>query len=134
MPFNLVLAGLSLVRRIINLSLIAAWAVLLGSSLCMVVSPACAQSTQGATATESKTPPARVPVSVAREISQADEVVITEEGERTTFEYKVNGQLRLIRVIPAVGPEYYLYPEDQTLEAGIDQSDRLIVRWKLLEF
>ena len=132
MPFDLVLAGLSFVRRIINLSLIAAWAVLLGSSLCMVVSPARAQFTPGTA--ESKTPPARVPVSVAREISQADEVLITEEGERTTLEYKVNGQLRLIRVIPAVGPEYYLYPEDQTLEASIDQSDSLIVRWKLLEF
>ena len=76
----------------------------------------------------------RVPASVAREISQADEVIITEQGERKTFEYKVNGRLRVIRVIPAVGPEYYLYPEDQSLEAGIDQSDSLLVRWKILEF
>ena len=75
-----------------------------------------------------------VPASVAEEISRADEVIITEEGERTTYEYRANGVLRLIRVIPAVGPEYYLYPEDQTREAGIDQSDALLVRWKLLEF
>ena len=75
-----------------------------------------------------------VPASVAGEISRADEVIITEEGEQTTYEYRANGVLRLIRVVPAIGPEYYLYPEDQTLEAGIDQSDALLVRWKLLEF
>ena len=74
------------------------------------------------------------PSSVAHEISQADEVVITEEGERTTYEYWVNGQMRLIRVVPAVGPEYYLYPEDVSHEAGIDQSDPLLVRWRILEF
>ena len=78
--------------------------------------------------------PAPVPASAAQAISSADEVIITEEGELTTYEYRLNGELRLIRVIPAIGPEYYLFPEDQTLEAGIDQSDALLVRWKLLEF
>ncbi len=78
--------------------------------------------------------PAPVPASAAQAISSADEVVITEEGEQTTYEYRLNGELRLIRVVPAVGREYYLYPEDQMLEAGIDQSDALLVRWKLLEF
>ena len=78
--------------------------------------------------------PSPVPASVAEEISGADEVIITEEGEQTTYEYRANGVLRVIRVVPAVGPEYYLYPEDQALEAGIDQSDALLVRWKLLEF
>ncbi len=77
---------------------------------------------------------APVPASAAQAISSADEVVITEEGEQTTYEYRLNGELRLIRIVPAVGREYYLYPEDQTLEAGIDQSDALLVRWKLLEF
>ncbi len=78
--------------------------------------------------------PAPVPAAAAQAISSADEVIITEEGEQTTYEYRLNGELRLIRVVPAVGPEYYLYPEDQTLEGGIDQSDGLLVRWKLLEF
>ncbi|MCY4278592.1 MAG: DUF2782 domain-containing protein [Gammaproteobacteria bacterium] len=78
--------------------------------------------------------PAPVPAAAAQAISSADEVIITEEGEQTTYEYRLNGELRLIRVVPAVGPEYYLYPEDQTLEGGIDQSDALLVRWKLLEF
>jgi len=77
---------------------------------------------------------APVPASAAQAISSADEVVITEEGEQTTYEYRLNGELRLIRIVPAVGREYYLYPEDQTLEAGINESDALLVRWKLLEF
>ena len=117
-------------RRIINLSLVSAWALLLPTGLCVLPVSAFAQPE----AVEPVESPPKVPVSVAREISQADEVIITEEGERKTFEYKVNGQLRVIRVIPAVGPEYYLYPEDQSLEAGIDQSDSLLVRWKILEF
>ena len=120
------------VRRIINLPLASLRSLALISLLGL--SPPSAYGQDNESAEASQTPPARVPASVAREISQSDEVVITEEGERTIYEYWVNGETRVIRVIPAVGPEYYLYPEDQTLESGIDQSDPLLVRWKLLEF
>ncbi len=120
------------VRRIINLPLVALRPLALTTLLAVPMAGTFGQDNESPEAAQS--PPVRVPASVAREISQADEVVITEEGGRTTYEYWVNGEMRVIRVIPAVGPDYYLYPEDQTLESGIDQSDPLLVRWKILEF
>ena len=117
-----------LVRRIINPSPPSLWN---GRALAVALLLGLASSQVAAQSEEDKR---QVPASVAREISQADEVVITEEGDRRTYEYKANGQLRLIRVVPAAGPEYYLTPEDQSLESDMDQSDSLIVRWKLLEF
>lgn len=120
------------VRRIINLPLVFVRLLALTTLLAVPTAGTYGQDSESPEAAQSR--PARVPASVALEISQADEVVITEEGERTTYEYWVNGEMRVIRVIPAVGPDYYLYPEDQTLESGIDQQDPLLVRWKILEF
>lgn len=120
------------VRRMINPTPASLRPLVFIAMLALTVPSVRAEDDQSAAI--SHTPPARVPASVAREISLADEVVITEEGERTIHEYWMNGEMRVIRVIPAVGPEYYLYPEDQTLESGIDQSDPLLVRWKILEF
>lgn len=120
------------VRRIINPTLATLRSLALVAAFSLMAPGARGQDDTQPPAAE--TPPTRAPASVAREISQADEVVIIEEGERTIHEYWMNGEMRVIRVIPAVGPAYYLYPEDQTLEAGIDQSDPLLVRWKFLEF
>ncbi len=116
-------------HRIINplRSSIRPFALIFGLTLFAVSASARGQDSQS-------TADARVPTSVAREISRADEVVIREEGERTTHEYWVNGEMRLIRVVPATGPEYYLYAEDHTQVDGIDQSDALLVRWTLIEF
>ncbi len=120
------------VRHIINPPLVSLRAYALMAVLGLLAPSAGAEESQSPSATQA--PSARVPASVAHEISQSDEVVITEEGERITYEYWANGEMRVVRVVPAVGPEYYLYPEDQTLETGVDQSDPLLVRWKLLEF
>lgn len=120
------------VRRIINLPRTSLRGIVF-IALVGLLAPI-AHSQEDQPSADSQTPTTRVPASVAREISQADEVVITEEGERVTYEYWMNGEMRVIRVVPAVGPEYYFYPEDQTLESGIDPSEALLVRWKLLEF
>lgn len=40
------------------------------------------------------------------------EVTIRQEGKETIYEYRVNGQLTLVRVIPAFGPPYYFVDSD----------------------
>ena len=46
-----------------------------------------------------------------RSISEP-QITIRHEDKKTYYEYRVNGVLREIKVVPAVGPEYYLVPAD----------------------
>ena len=55
--------------------------------------------------------------------------------ERTVYEYRQNGQLRMIKVVPKFGKPYYLAPRDPTLGWGdLEQADSLIAQWVLWEF
>jgi hypothetical protein len=40
------------------------------------------------------------------------EVTIKQDEQETVYEYRVNGQLTLVRVIPKVGPPYYFVDSD----------------------
>lgn len=67
--------------------------------------------------------------------TRGQDVTITEGAERTIYEYKQNGVLRMIRVVPAVGRPYYLAPEDPTRGFGdLEQADTLLPQWILFEF
>ena len=55
--------------------------------------------------------------------------------ERTVYEYRQNGQLRMIKVVPKFGKPYYLAPRDPTRGWGdLEQADSLIAQWVLWEF
>ncbi len=40
------------------------------------------------------------------------QVTIVRKDKETRHEYRVNGRLYMIRVVPAVGPEYFLIDQD----------------------
>jgi hypothetical protein len=63
------------------------------------------------------------------------DVTIVEEEDRTVMEYRQNGYLRMIRVVPKIGKPYYLVPRDPT--AGIEdleRADTLLPSWVIVEF
>ncbi|MHB0776104.1 DUF2782 domain-containing protein [Halomonas sp. WWR20] len=42
----------------------------------------------------------------------APDVTIRQEDDRTVKEYRINGQLYAIEIVPAAGPSYYLIDRD----------------------
>lgn len=65
------------------------------------------------------------------------EINIIQEEDRTVEEYRVNGQLYMIKVTPIVGPAYYLMDTDGdgTLEHRRNELENPEVpNWILLEW
>ncbi|MFW6093258.1 MAG: DUF2782 domain-containing protein [Pseudomonadota bacterium] len=63
------------------------------------------------------------------------DVTIIAEEDRTIHEYRQNGQLRMIRVVPAFGKPYFLVPRDpaQGFE-DLERADMLLPSWVIVEF
>ena len=63
------------------------------------------------------------------------DVVLRETEERTIYEYRQQGRLTMIKVVPKVGRPYFLVPADRSENFGdIDRSTRLIPQWVIREF
>jgi len=63
------------------------------------------------------------------------DVVIIEGEERTVYEYRQSGQLRMIRIVPKTGKPYYLVPMDQTRNFGdLEQAETLVKQWVIIKF
>jgi hypothetical protein len=68
------------------------------------------------------------------------EITIIQRTDKTVEEYRVNGQLYKIKVIPKVGPPYYLVDSTgdgtfQTVPVGDGpQPDLLIPQWVLIRW
>lgn len=57
------------------------------------------------------------------------------EEERTLYEFRQNGQLRMVRVEPRFGKPYYLVPRDPTKGFGdLMRADTLLPSWVLVRF
>lgn len=68
------------------------------------------------------------------ELKGPDIVIIAEE-ERTIFEFRQAGELRMVRVVPRIGKPYYLVPRDQTKGFGnLERADMLVPSWVIVEF
>lgn len=92
------------------------------------------QSQSGTADTAARLPPARRPSGPPPEFRGPDVTLIAGE-ERTVYEYRQNGQLRMIKVVPKVGKPYYLTPRDPTRGFGdLEQADMLLAEWVLWEF
>ena len=51
------------------------------------------------------------------------------------YEYRQNGQLRIVKIVPQFGRPYYLVPADQTRGFGdLGQADLLLPQWVIIEF
>jgi len=67
-------------------------------------------------------------------LSGPDIVIIAEE-QRTIYEFRQNGQLRMVRIEPKVGKPYYLVPRDPTRGFGdLERADMLIPSWVIWQF
>jgi hypothetical protein len=63
------------------------------------------------------------------------DITIIAEEEKTIYEYRQNGVLRMVRIVPKWGKPYYLVPADPTKGYGdLERADMLIPSWVLIEF
>lgn len=73
--------------------------------------------------------------SEAEDVRRGQDVTIIAGEERTIYEYRQNGVLHRIKVVPRIGRPYYLVPDDETRAYGdLEQAKRLVPRWVLIEF
>jgi hypothetical protein len=78
--------------------------------------------------------PAAYAEEVRRSLEGPDVTIIAGE-DRTVYEYRQNGQLRMVKIIPSFGRPYYLVPADETRGFGdLQQAKTLIPRWVIIEF
>ena len=69
------------------------------------------------------------------EQARGPDVTLIAGEERTVYEYRQNGKLRMIKVVPKIGKPYFLAPRDPTTGFGdLEQADTLVPRWVLIEF
>jgi len=78
-------------------------------SLLLPLLPASALAAEPAAVTEDIPPPP--PIVESGQVIEP-EVTIKQDDKGTTYEYRVNGQLTLVRVVPKVGPPYYFVDSD----------------------
>ena len=82
--------------------------------------------------------PKTTPVIVAQEPPpefRGPDVTLIASEERMVYEYRQNGQLRMIKVVPKLGKPYYLVPYDRTRGFGdLEQAKTLVAEWVLWEF
>ncbi len=63
------------------------------------------------------------------------DVVIIAGEQRTIYEYRQNGTLRMVKVVPKWGKPYYLVPRDQTTGFGdLERTEALLPTWVIVEF
>ncbi len=65
------------------------------------------------------------------------EITIREDGENVIEEYRVGGQLYMVRIIPTNGPPYYLIDTNgdgrlETFSTGLEDPN--IVQWRLFSW
>lgn len=66
---------------------------------------------------------------------EGPDVTIIAGEERTVYEFRQNGQLRMVRVIPKWGKPYYLVPADPTKGFGdLERAEMLLPSWVIAEF
>lgn len=74
-------------------------------------------------------------VAAAENNNANDDVKIIQGKDRTVYEYRVNGHLRAIKVVPHKGRTYFLVPADPTkATTDLDQAGRLVPSWHIVEF
>lgn len=66
------------------------------------------------------------------------EVTIQQRGEEVVEEYRINGQLYMVRITPAKGPAYYLIDTDgdgelESRRGGLDPQ-LLVPHWTILRW
>ena len=69
------------------------------------------------------------------EALRAPDVVIIAGEDRTIYEYRQNGLLRMVKIVPNLGRPYYLVPRDGTTGFGdLERAEALLPTWVIVEF
>ena len=67
--------------------------------------------------------------------TKGPDVTIIARQDEVVYEFRQNGVLRMIRVVPNWGKPYYLVPQDPTKGNGdLDKAGALVPSWTLKEF
>ncbi len=75
--------------------------------------------------------------SLAATSDEADEeeIEIIEGESRTVYEYRQNGLLVMIKIVPKKGPAYYMVPADGSPHyEGLDHKRKLYPQWVIKEW
>lgn len=71
----------------------------------------------------------------AEDAVRGPDVVIIAGEDKVVYEFRQNGQLRMVRVVPKWGKPYYLVPRDDTKGFGdLQRADMLLPQWVIAEF
>ena len=71
----------------------------------------------------------------AETAQRGPDVTLIEGEERTIYEYRQNGQLRLVKIIPRNGRPYYLAPLDPSKGFGdFDKAEFVVPQWEIIRF
>ncbi len=63
------------------------------------------------------------------------DVTIIVGEQRTVYEYRQNGELRMVKIVPKWGKPYYLVPRDPTTGFGdLERAETLLPSWVIIEF
>jgi len=64
-----------------------------------------------------------------------DDIEIIEGEERTIYEYRNNGVLMMIKIVPKVGRPYYMVPADGSAHyQSLDHKKKLYPQWVIVEW
>ena len=76
-----------------------------------------------------------VPSIQAEESFRGPDVVIIAGKDKIVYEFRQNGELRMVRVVPKWGKPYYLVPRDNTKGFGnLERAEMLLPQWIIAEF
>ena len=65
----------------------------------------------------------------------SDQIEIIEGDDRVIYEYRQNGVLMMIKVVPKKGRPYYMVPADGNAHyEGLDHKRKLYPQWVVLEW
>lgn len=75
------------------------------------------------------------PLVSAQEDSDAPDITVRQEENRTIREYRVNGQLYAIKIEPTAGPSYFLVDDDGDGDFRRSDNERIAVpSWVLFSW
>ncbi len=75
------------------------------------------------------------PYTVGEEMQRGPDVVIIASEDKVVYEFRQNGELRMVRIVPKWGKPYYLVPRDNTKGFGnLERADMLLPQWVIAEF
>ena len=64
-----------------------------------------------------------------------DDIEIVEGKDKTVYEYRQNGVLMMIKVVPKIGKPYYMVPADGAPHfETLDHKKKLYPQWVLIEW